>query len=59
MIKEIDRDFTKEEILEIINKLPTGKACGPDGIKQELIKVTKQNIVNKLVKIFNEQKNKG
>ena len=49
----LERDFTIKEILFAIKKLKTGKAFGPDGIANELIKELARLLAPELCKIFN------
>ena len=53
-IREMERNFTRDEIKRGINKFKKGKAAGPDGIPNEFYKEGGEAMVNKLEEIFNE-----
>ena len=38
MKDEASEDITEQEVMDIIDKLEDGKATGPDGISNEMIK---------------------
>ena len=49
----LDSPITNEEILVAIRKLKTRKACGPDGIKTDMLKAGRFILVGCLNKLFN------
>ena len=46
-------EITEEEVRNVLRKLKTDKAVGPDGISNKLLKMTVGSIVPSLTKLFN------
>ena len=53
-VRDLERDFTREEIREGLRKLKKGKAAGPDGIPNELYKEGGEEMISRVERIFNE-----
>ena len=53
-IRDLEREFTREEIREGFKKFKTGKAEGPDGTPNELYKEGGEEMISRLERIFNE-----
>jgi hypothetical protein len=49
-----DKEFTQDEIRQIIEGLKPRKASGPDGITNEILKIVLKNIPKILTYIYNE-----
>lgn len=49
----IDYPITEQELMEIIRSLKTNKACGIDGILNEMIKYSNHKIKLAIIKLFN------
>ena len=45
--------ITEDEVLQIISRLPNGKACGPTGISYEMIKHLSHQCITILTALFN------
>ena len=56
---ELDFKIGKDEILKGLSNLKNGKACGPDGISNELLKHSVHAMLDPLQKIFNLVLNSG
>jgi hypothetical protein len=56
---QLNETITPEEVLEMIKKLPAGKAAGPDGISYEIIKVTGETGARTLCTLFNRAFDEG
>jgi hypothetical protein len=50
---ELDFKISRSEILQGIKDLKNGKACGPDGLCNELIKYSTNTMLHPLQKLFN------
>ena len=50
---ETDKPFSIKEINFVLKKLKDGKACGPDGIVNEIFKYSKSITAKSLAKLFN------
>jgi len=50
---DLDFQFTEKEIMTAISQLKNNKACGPDGICNELLKYGTLVLLKPLVKLFN------
>ena len=55
----LDDDITEDEIRSAIKQLKAGKAPGPDEILAELLKISQNEIISFLVKLFNVLLNGG
>ena len=51
-VEDLDKEITKNEVLQAIDKLKKGKSAGTDEISPDLIKLAKPQIVNYLHKLF-------
>ena len=51
-VEELDKEITKNEIFQAIDKLKKGKSAGTDEISPDLIKLAKPHIVDYLHKLF-------
>lgn len=47
-------EFTPNELVVAANKLPTGKACGPDGIPNEVLSIVVRTKPQILLGVFNQ-----
>lgn len=45
--------ISREEVLEMIKKLPNNKAPGPDGMTTDLYKILQQELVELLLGVYN------
>ena len=50
----LNGDVTEAEVRKAVNNLTKGKATGPDGIPNDLLKIAGDCIVQYLVELFNE-----
>ena len=57
--KELEEDFTLQEVKEVIKSLKNGKAKGVDMIPHEAVKNGSVSLVKAVVKLFNLVKEKG
>ena len=57
--KELEEDFTVQEVKEVIKSLKNGKAKGVDLIPHEAVKNGSTSLVEAVVKLFNLVKEKG
>lgn len=55
----LDNPITKEEILEAIGDMNSGRAPGPDGLPPQFYKVFKNKLVQPLINMFNESCESG
>jgi len=54
-----DKEFTKDEVRQIIEGLKPRKAPGPDGITSEILKLVFKSIPKNLTSIYNERLRSG
>ena len=52
IVEDLDKEITKAEVLQAIDKQKNGKSAGLDDISPDLIKLAKPHIVNYLHKLF-------
>lgn len=55
----LDADITREELIEVINALPAGKAPGPDGFTAEFFKSFAPELAPYLLEVYTEALEKG
>ena len=55
----LDKDFSEEEVREILSSLGSGKAAGWDAIPNEALKEAPPGLLTKLTVLYNKVKNKG
>src|SRR6185295_10861778 len=49
----LNSPITEEEVLQILSKLPNGKACGPTGISYEILKHVGTTCIKAITALFN------
>ena len=55
----LDKDFSKEEVRDVLANLGVGKASGWDNIPNEALKEAPPGLLTKLMILYNRVKNKG
>jgi hypothetical protein len=51
-ITGIMKEVSFEEVLNVVRGLKNGKACGPDGINAEILKMGGEDLIQWMVKVF-------
>ena len=50
----LNGDITEADVRHALNNLKNGKAAGPDGIPNDLMRIAVDSIIHCLVQLFNE-----
>lgn len=53
-VEQLDLPITKEEIIEVINNLPSGKAPALDGLTAEFYKAYPEELAQFLLDMYND-----